>query len=127
MHGVPNDLDLKPFEGAILDYVTLARHMMFLSFESAVGTKTVASLQVEGPWELLGPNGEMLDQGHPGIQALNERGPLRIHAGVGRRVRGYTVNPPESFSLHFEGGLSVRVTDHPGYEAFLVEPGGVRV
>lgn len=127
MHGVPKDLDLKPFEGAILDYITLARYTMFLSFESAVGTETVASLLVEGPWELLGPAGELLDEGHPGFQALNEHGPLRIHACVGRGVCGSTVNAPESFSLHFDGGLSIRVSDHPGYEAFLIEPGGVCV
>lgn len=127
MHGVPKDLNLKPFEGTILDYVTLARYTMFLSFESAVGTETVATLLVEGPWDLLGPNGELLDQGHPGVQALNERGPLRIHACVGRRVCGYTVNAPESFSLHFEGGLSIRISDQPGYESFLIEPGGIGV
>lgn len=127
MHGVPADLDLTPFEGSVLDFITLARFTMYLSFETEAGVKPVASLRVEGPWELLGPDGELLDQGHPGDHALNERGPLRIHMCVGRRVRGATVNAPESFTLHFEGGLSLRVSDSFGYESFHIEPGGVHV
>ncbi len=127
MHGVPADLDLGPFEGAVLDTITLARHTMHLSFESEVGPEPVASLRVEGPWELLGPDSEVLDQGDPGAHALNEHGPLRIHMCVGLRVRGTTVNAPESFTLHFERGLSLRVSDSPGYESFHIEPGDVCV
>ena len=127
MNGVPQNLDLKPFHGTVLDYIIVARYLMALSFEPEAGHENVARLQIEGPWELLAEDGTVLDQGNFGSECINAHGPLRIHACVGRRVCGSTVDAPESISLQFEGGLSIRVFDTPGYHSFHIEPGAVSV
>jgi len=121
MHGVPEDLNLGLFENSVLDHVTVARCSMHLVFESE------AALSIEGPWELLGPGGEVLDSWYPGFTAASEMGPLHVHQCVGRRVCASTVDAPDSITLHFESGLSIRVRDTPGYESIHIEPGGIHI
>ena len=121
MHGVPDDLNLEVFEGSVLDYISLCRYIMILFFESE------AVLSIEGKWDLLDSSGELLDSWEPGSAPIHEHGPLLVHKCVGRTVQGSAIDAPRSFSLQFEGGLTLRVSDIPGYEAFHIEPGDIHV
>ena len=120
MYGVPASLDLKPFLGANLQRVDLGIHIIYFHF----AMEPVGRISVEGDWDLVGPDGRMLDH----QQEPAERDGYRLHVLLGRDVVGYEVSAPEFFSLRFDSGHVLRIYDHsPEYESFQLEPGGIIV
>jgi len=82
----------------------------------------VASISVEGGWELRDAAGVRIDGRHDGA----ERPPYQLHRLLGRRVIGSEVSAPESCALRFEGGEVLRLFDDlPQYESFQI--GGIIV
>jgi hypothetical protein len=62
---------------------------------------------VEGDWELVSPDGRILDRDVDPTQ----RDVYRVHVILSRDVVGYEVAAPESFTLHFDSGHTLRVFD----------------
>ena len=69
---------------------------------------------IEGEW----------DRQHP----WPRQEPYYWHRVLDRRVVGWSVSPPKSLALEFEGGLVLRLFDSSEqFESFLIEPGGIVV
>ena len=120
MYGVPASLDLRPFLGASLQRVDLGLHIIHFRF----AIEPEGRISVEGEWELLGPDGEVLDRD----QNPAERDCFRLHRIIGREVVDWEVSAPAFFSLTFDSGHVLRIHDRsPHYESFQMEPGGIIV
>ena len=120
MYGVPASLDLRPFLGANLQRVDLGLHVITFHF----AMEPVGRLTVEGDWELVAPDGSVLDR----RQEPAERDCHRLHRIIGRDVVRYEVAAPLSFSFTFDSGHVLRVYDRSSqYESFQLEPGGIVV
>ena len=75
---------------------------------------------VEGHWEVRDAVGELIDNQ---METAN-RDAYRIHVLLGKTVEGFSVDPPESFTILFESGHSLTVFDQSKmYESFSVQPG----
>jgi len=78
---------------------------------------------IEGEWELAA-DGVVVDRHRP----WPRREPYHWHRVLGRRVVGWSVSPPKSLALEFEGGVVLRLFDSSErYESFMIEPGPVVV
>ena len=120
MYGVPADLDLSSFAGAVLQRIDLGQFILHFRF----ATDPERVIGVEGDWELRGPDGVLLD--HQMEPATREA--FRVHALLGQSVTGYVVSPPTSFTLTFENGHTLRVFDRSReYESFSIQPGDIYV
>ena len=120
MYGVPSNLDLMPFQGASLDQIALGQYIIHFHFAA----EHSPVIGVEGKWELADSAGRILDhQMEPG-----EREVYRLHVLLGRTVTAGEVHAPDSFTLHFEGGYTLRIYDDSRqYESFSIQPGNVYV
>ena len=118
MYGVPADLDLSAFVGAVVERIDLGQFI--LHFRFAMDPPGVIS--VEGDWEFRAPDRQLLDhQMEPA-----SRDAYRLHTLLGQRVVGYAVDAPTSFVLTFEHGHSLRVFDRsPEYESCSIQPGDI--
>src|SRR4051812_39513955 len=96
MHGVPRDLDLTRFHGAVLSSITLAENIIYFNFD----TPRRHGVGVEGGWSLRDASGRVVDQ----QVDLAERKAYCIHVLLGRTVTTSDVAPPESFTLRFDSG-----------------------
>jgi len=125
MHGVPNDLDLTPFIGCTLDQIAIGAHEIQFHF-SGPGGHISPSLAVESHWEYRGTNGEMLDRALHDDQLPTERDVYRVHRAITHTVVSVTLDPPDSITVGFDDGTTLRVWDSnaPHYESFRIEPGG---
>jgi hypothetical protein len=122
MHGVPADLGrhLEMFRGLTLTEIGVGRYILQFRFDGAPNPV----IGVEGDWELISPEGQLLDQGID----PTERETYRFHAILNREVVGYEVAAPESFTLRFDSGHQLRVFDRSRqYESFSIQPGDVFV
>jgi hypothetical protein len=120
LYGVPPDLDLTPFQGAMLERLDLGVHILHLRFATEPG----AVISVEGDWELRDAADRLIDR----WMEPAERDVLRLHLLVGRTVVATRVDAPDSFSLRFDSGHALRVLDSSReYESFQIEPGGIIV
>ena len=120
MHGVPADLNLAPFHGAMLERVDLGIHIIHFRF----GTEQRTEISIEGHWELRDGTGRLVDQ----QMEPSERDCYRLHVLIGRAVVATEVSAPESFALGFDSGHVLRVYDRSEhYESFSVMPGNVYV
>jgi len=122
VYGVTSALNLEMFKGAVLDHIAVARYVIAFCFDPE------ASLSVEGSWELLGPNGELLDKSESPDKSNADHGPLRIHACIGRAVCSAVAEPPRSIAIEFEEGFVLRIfDDSEKYESFHIQPGDIHV
>jgi hypothetical protein len=120
VYGVPADLDLSPFVGAIVERVDLGQFI--LHFRFAMDPPGV--IGVEGDWELRAPDGHVLDQ----QMDAAAREAYRLHTLLGQRVSGYAIDPPTSFVLTFERGHTLRVFDSSHeYESCSIQPGDIYI
>jgi len=118
--GVPADLDLSPFQGAVLEQIALGPYMIQFRFAG----DPEGFISVEGDWELVSPDGQVLDHQQP----PGERTCYRLHVLLNREVVGFEVLPPEEFSLTFDSGHRLRIFDHSReYESFSIQPGNIFV
>src|SRR5574341_2259544 len=98
MYGVPADLNLEMFKGATLDQIAISKFQLQFHFEGN------AYIGVEGQWQLLSGDGEVMDAGKRELERVESR----IQVLLGRRVVAWAVNAPEWFELVFEGDLALR-------------------
>lgn len=121
MHGVPASLNLGSFRGATLVQIALGEFQLQFSFDSN------ARIAVEGGWQVLGPNGEIIDSASRG-ESSSDRTEYRVHVLLGRTVEGWSVHAPEYFELRFDRGVALRVFDDSDrYESFSIQPGDIFV
>ena len=119
MHGVPADLDLSSFVGATLIQIALGEAQLQFKFD-----RQGHEISVEGCWELLKEDGEVIDAATPNLA----RTEYRIHVLLGREMEGWTVHAPDWFELRFGGGLTLRVyDDSKEHESFSIQPGDIYV
>jgi hypothetical protein len=120
LYGVPADLDLRHFHGAMLERIDLGIHILHFRF----GAEPPGVISVEGDWELLDPGGTVLDQ----QEEPSERAAFRVHVLLGREVVGSQVSAPEWFELRFDSGHRLRVYDRSReFESFSIQPGDIYV
>jgi hypothetical protein len=59
----------------------------------------------------------------PHMRSL-DRDAYRIHKLLGSKVKSFRLNPPLSFALDFDSGLTLEVFDRSReYESFSIQPG----
>jgi hypothetical protein len=118
MYGVPADLDLSRFKGALLIQLCVGEFQMDFRFHPN------ASISVEGRWEVRDSTGSLVD----GMKPNAKRDALYIHVLLGKRVEGVSLDAPRSFSLSFETGHVLTVFDESReYESFSIQPGDIFV
>jgi hypothetical protein len=118
MYGVPADLDLSRFKGALLIQLCVGEFQMDFRFHPKL------SISVEGKWEVRDSTGSLIDVMKPNAQ----RDALYIHVLLGKRVDGFTLDASGSFSLRFETGHVLTVFDESReYESFSIQPGDIFV
>jgi len=120
MHGVPADLDLSGFMGAIIERIDLGQFILHFRFAA----EPARVIGVEGDWEFRAPNGDLLDhQMDP-----SNRDTYRLHLLLGKEVTGHVVDAPLSFTLAFGSGHTLRIYDRSReYESFSIEPPGIYI
>jgi hypothetical protein len=117
MHGVPANLDLGPFHGDYLTQVCIGLHDLQFKFGGC------GYICVWGRWEVRDAAGLLLDQAvdHPAAREC-----YRVHRLLMATVVGSRVDPPRSFSLVFDNGMTLSVfDDSEQYESCSIEPGGI--
>jgi hypothetical protein len=120
MYGVPKDLDLAAFQGSSLETISLGAFIIYFRFAAEQPT----GIGVEGDWELVAPDGTVVDR----QMEPSKRDAYRIHVLLNRTVVGTEVAAPDSFSLQFDNGFTLRIFDHSTqYESFSIQPGDVYV
>jgi hypothetical protein len=120
VHGVPADLDLSHFRGAMLERIDLGIHIIHFRF----GAEPLGVISIEGDWELLDAAGEVIDR----QEEPAERDAFRLHVLLGREVAAWEVSAPTSFTLTFDSGHRLRVYDNSRqYESFSIQPGNIYV
>jgi hypothetical protein len=120
-------MNLDAFIGASLDQICLGLHQVSFRFSNEAKS-AFPQINVEGQWELLGPNGEVIDRALGDEQLPSERAAYQVHRALGLVVQSYSVRAPESVELTLTGGLVLRVwDDSPHYESFHGEPGGYHI
>lgn len=118
MYGVPRDLDLSRLHGAVLERIDLGMFILHFRFSGPT------EIAVEGEWELIAPDGQVIDR----HMEPAERDAYRLHVLLGQPVARTEVSPPESFTLGFAGGHQLRVFDRSTeYESFSIQPGNIYV
>ena len=118
MYGVPADLDLSRFKDAVLINLWLGEFQVDFRFQPNV------SVSVEGKWELRDSTGSLVDWMKPNAQ----RDALYIHVLLGKRVEGFSLDAPRSFSPRFETGHVLTVFDESREcESFSIQPADIFV
>ncbi len=115
MYGVPDNLDLRPFQGDYLTQLRIGPWDLQLVFGAG------GNISVWGHWELRDTTGGLLDQ----RQEPASRECYRLHVILMANVSGTRVDPPRSFTLLFDNGMSFTVFDDEHYEACSIHPGGI--
>jgi hypothetical protein len=117
MHGVPANLDLQPLHGACLEQLRLGQYQLQLWFSRG------PTISVEGGWLLKDADGKVICESDRSHYA--EKG-SRLHVLLGATVTFSRVDPPVSFTLGFDNGMSLTILDDSDqYESFSI--GGVIV
>lgn len=114
MYGVPKNLNLSPFHGAMLIQIGIGESQVQFHFNSR------GSISVEGHWELLKNGGEIVDRAVAHIS----RDAYRLHPLLSQKVVTSEIRPPDWFALIFENDLVLRIfNDSQEYESFSIQPG----
>jgi hypothetical protein len=117
MHGVPANLDLRPLHGDHLTQICLGPYDIQFKF-GAGGT-----ISVWGQWEVRDATGTLLDQA---VATSASRDCYRVHGLLLATVVTSRIDPPRSFSLLFDNGMTLSIIDDSQqYECCSIEPGGV--
>jgi hypothetical protein len=117
MYGVPANLDLRPFHGDYLTQVCIGPWDIQFKFGRG------GDISVLGHWELRDAAGLLLEQAVDGPAA---RECHRVHRLLMATVVGSSIDPPWSFALHFDNGLTLRIfDDSKQYESCSIHPGGI--
>jgi hypothetical protein len=120
VHGVPPDLDLSPFIGATLERIDLGKWILHFRF----AMQPAGSIAVEGEWELLDHDGEVIDR----QQEPSERAAYHLHHLLLQDVTAFEVHAPQWFSLTFNNGMILKVyDDSKQYESFAIQPGNIYI
>ena len=105
MYGVPKNLDLSRFDGALLTQICIGEFQVQFHFQKvASNLNQSASISVEGKWEVRNSAGLFVDGMEMGKQSLSHRGSFYAHCLLGSTVTGYRVDSPESLTLQFSSG-----------------------
>ena len=83
MYGVPSTLDLSPFRGRTLIQIALGEWQAQFHFPPK------GSINVEGRWQLLDEQAQVLDRS----LEPNQRSEYRLHRILGKVVAATQVNP----------------------------------
>jgi hypothetical protein len=119
MFGVPADLDLSQLKGDYLTAIQLGQWDLQFGFGSGV------RICVQGDWQLRDASGKLIDQD---VDPPSSREFYRVHLLLQKTVTNFTVNPPRSFTLYFDDGLSLTLFDSSQqFESFQIWPMGVVV
>jgi hypothetical protein len=116
MHGVPQDLDLSPFQGADLIQIAIGCYDLQLNF-----SPEDRKISVWGHWELSDSTGTMIDQ----AQEHLSRDSYKVHRLLGRTVTAYSVEAPKSVTLTFDNGMTMTFYDDSEYESLSIQPGNI--
>src|SRR3989442_775803 len=84
MYGVPADLDLSRFKGAVLIQLCIGEFQVQFHFHP------IGTISVEGKWELRDAVGSLID----GMKPNAERDALYIHVLLGKSVNGFSLDAP---------------------------------
>ncbi len=118
MYGVPADLNLERFVGAMLIQICLGESQIQFHFHPE------GEIAVEGQWGVRDQAGRLVDQS----QTPADRDAYRIHQLLGRKVISARVDAPRSIALQFYSGHRLEVFDSSTeYESFTIQPGDVIV
>jgi hypothetical protein len=110
VYGVPADLDLSGFVGAVLERIDLGQFILHFRF-SADPERVIS---VEGDWELRAPNSALLD--HQMEPAVREA--YRLHVLLGQASRAMlSIHPRRLCSRSTTATRSVFSTDHASTRA----------
>jgi hypothetical protein len=116
VYGVPEDLDLRPLHGDYLTQVCLG--LSDLQFCFGAG----GCISVWGHWEVRAADGTVLDQA---VEDLAGRDCWRVHRLLMATVTASRLDPPRSFTVLFDNGMSLTVfDDSQQYESCSITLGG---
>ena len=111
MYGVPADLPIQAFVGQELNQICLGRFQIQLHFSGR------GSISIEGGWELRDAAADIVDR----AEEHDTQKSYRIHRLIDSSVARCSIDPPRSFTLLFENGLTLTVfDDSEKYEAFSI-------
>ena len=118
MYGVPPDLPLDRFLGRECTLIGIGRFEIRFMFPST------GDICVYGRWEVCDGSGRVIDR----AQEHAERACYFVHRVIDSPVHRYAIDPPASFTLHFENGHSLTVfDDSEQHESFSIQPDGIYV
>ncbi len=111
MYELPPDFDLGTFVGTEVNRITIGLFQLDIDFVPEDPLQAYGLLSLAGAWELR-RDGELVDASEERTREGNERrSSYRVHRLLGRKVTGWTPDPPSAFQLNFEGGYLLRVVD----------------
>lgn len=117
MHGIPPNLDLLQYHGAVLTQLCIGEFQLQFIF-----TTPELILSVEGDWQLKNAQGEMIDRSLPNEQ----RESFKIHRLLGRAIKDHIVDAPVAIVLHFDNGWTLSIFDSSTeFESFSIQPGNL--
>ena len=120
MNGVPALLDLTPFVSTTLDYITVSRYQITFVFSGDPRKEKDHWITAEGYWEIRDEQSVVVDN----AMENDERDVYRFHRLLSCTVTETRVNPPTSFTLTFDNGLSLTfVFNLAGHECCSIETG----
>jgi hypothetical protein len=118
MYGVPADLDLSGFVGAMLEQICLGEWQLQFHFHPD------GIFSIEGHWELASSDGTAIDS----AMDHSIRDAYRVHVLLGHSIARCTLDPPRSLSLHFETGhVLTFFDDSEHYETISISPGNIYI
>lgn len=111
MYGVPSDIHLECLRDSEIVQVCIGEGQVILNFHPS------GYISIEGHWELLEPDGRILDSG----QEHSARDCFRLHRILGIPIKSFSLNAPSSFTLLFDSGHSLTIYDSSShYESCTV-------
>jgi len=115
MHGVPKNLKLSRFYKLPLRAVDFMEYIVYFRF-GALEDRGM-EIGVEGRWELLASDGQVVLAGSP----LVPPGEPQAKFPIGEVVERSAIDAPQSFALSFSSGMTLRVFDSSDrYESFSI-------
>lgn len=118
MYGVPADLPLQRFIGQECTLIGIGRFEIRFLFASC------GDIHVNSRWEICDDRGRIIDR----MVEHAERTSYCIHKIIDIPVNRFEIDPPRSFTLHFENGWSLTIFDDSDqYESFSIHPDRIYV
>lgn len=129
MYGVPKDLDISRFNGALLTAICIGEFQVQFHFQqTAANLHQSASISVEGKWELRDSSGVVVDEMQIRNEPISKRKNFHAHCLLGSTVVGFRIQSPEFITLQFSSGHVLTVFDDScQYESFSIQPGNIYI